>query len=137
MGIKKIFSFIVFSSLCLLSVQIKAMKVSCIRDGAEEILYGMEEVRPVLVSEIIHNIQRPEQDCRLQFKIREKKESEEIIKEIRKNLLIQLNNNEESDIEKRLYSFLTMEELNYFDPIPLSYLIERINYEYRPVKSLL
>ena len=132
---QKMLVLTVFS--CLLSTPSYAIRYADICDGADRVLYGHKEISAPFLMRIIEKIDEPETDRRRHgIKVREKEESEEVVKNSKKALSEKVNNfkDDESNevvrsINKRVRELLEF-DLSSFDPVPLSYLLEKINNEY-------
>ena len=135
---QKMLVFTIFS--CLLSNQSYGVKYANVCDGAEGLLYGHKEISAPFLMRIIERIDEPETDRRRQgIKIREKEESEEVVKNSKKALSERIDSfkdNESNEVNKVIKAMnkrvkeLLEFDLSSFDPIPLSYLLEKINSEY-------
>lgn len=134
----KVLTFAVFS--CAFSTSSYGIKYSNVCDGAESILYGHKKISTPFLSKVIEKIDEPERDRRRQsIKIRGKEESEEVISNSKKALCEKVDkfkanqSNEVNEViqsmNKRVKELLEF-DLSSFDPIPLSYLLEKINNEY-------
>ncbi len=125
---------------CIFSTQSYGIRYVNVRDGADSVLYGHEKISAPFLMRIIEKIDEPERDRRRKnIKIRGKEESEEVVKNSKKALSEKIDNfkDDESNevnkvikaMNKRVNELLEF-DLSSFDPIPLSYLLAKINSEY-------
>ena len=124
--------FTVTVCLGLLSSQAFSMRYASVRDGAESILYGSEKISAPFLMKIIERIDEPETDPRRKsLKIRDDSESKDVVLQTAESIKSKLTSERKSltDTVTRIEELLKL-DLEAFDPIPLSYLLERIHAEY-------
>lgn len=111
-----------------------AVRYANILDGAERILYGREKISAPFLMILIENINEKERDRNRQhIKIRSEEESKAVIEESKKALLEKIEKNKTDEElfneNKRVAELLSL-DTSFLDPIPFSYLLEKINSEY-------
>lgn len=114
---------------------ILALKLSEINSSAEEILYSAEPISSHKITTVLRKIEEPETNPAMkQSKVRDLKESQEVIKKTAQSLQEEIPSLEElgcGEVSKRINEFLSLIKTpdNYINLISLSYLLEAMKAE--------
>lgn len=119
---------------CIFSSSSFGIRYANVCDGADIVLYGSREVSPALLMKITESIEEPEMDRgRKGIKIRDEKESEKVVLVVKKALQEKINSiqagGKVDSVSTRIMKLLEL-DLSYFNPVAVSYLLEKIYNEY-------
>ena len=105
-----------------------SIKLSAVRDGAEEILYGTGPITPRLIGQTLQKIDQPEANFLLSPGTRDAKKAISIIKKSKRDLEEKIDSDSESETEDQRGRVKALFNINDpdLDPVPLSYLLEEL-----------